>query len=230
MKTLKGLINYKPYGFPALQIFPTSIALYLLLFISFSCNEKDESGSQAGMETASLNASSGKGGVETKSLSSTLGNLYLVNFNDTAKNQLTRLFSDESYNKLTFQTYKLKNGQLTLAVFAGKQNSKEFNPDFQVLGFVDDIVIQDIEDKEVFLGDQKLDNDTGLKMLKEAINVGSKNDSTKNYVIFTPELKRFSTAGNYVIEYSIRFTSSLEEFKNQLLSPASGRLNPSPPY
>ena len=232
MKTLKGLIDYQLYSFPALKILSASFALYLLSFMSLSCNDKDEYGSQSGAETASLNASSGKGRIATKSISTTLGNLYLENFHDTTKNknQLARLLSDESYNKLTFQTYKIKNGQLTLVVFAGKQNSKEFNPHFQVLGLVDDIVIQDMEDKEVFMGDQKLDNDTAFKMLKDAVNVGSKNDSTKNYVIFTPELKRFSTAGNYVIEYSIRFTSSLDEFKSQLLSPPSGKLNPSPPY
>jgi hypothetical protein len=99
-----------------------------------------------------------------------------------------------------------------------------------VLNWVDDVVVQDIEDKEVFLGDQKLATDADFKMLKDAINKGSKNDSTKNYVVFTPELTRFSADGKYVIEYSIRFTSSLVGFGTQLLPPGSSRLHPSPPY
>ena len=101
---------------------------------------------------------------------------------------------------------------------------------FHVLNWVDDVAVQDIEGKEVFLGDQKLDNDDSFKMLKAAINKGSKKDESQNYVVFTPELKRFTADGKYVIEYSIHFTSSLVDFSNQILPVSRGRLNPSPPY
>lgn len=231
MKILKGLLNYKFNSCPAQKLSLAFLVLFLSLLIGISCNEKNEYDSQpVGIEPANLSASTGSTGTESKAFSTGLGNLYLENFNDPSRNQLAKLLSNESYKKLVFQFYKLKNGRLTLVAFAGKLNNKDYNPNYQVLGIVDDVIVQDIEDKEVFLGDQKLDNDAGFKLLKDAINQGSKNDTSKNYVIFTPELKRFSASGTYVVEYSINFTNSLRGFSNQTLPVGSRRLNPSPPY
>lgn len=232
MKTLKGLIHYKFYSRPTSIKY--SLALFkvvVLITILIGCNDKNESDSSSPqVEKSNLSASSGSVRTSASSINSGLSSLYLENFSDTSKNQLARLLSDQSYKKLIFQFYKLKNGRLTLVAFAGKQNNKDFNPNYQILGLVDDIVVQDIGDKEVFLGDQKLDNDSGFKLLKESVNTESKNDSSKNYVIFTPQLKRFSASGSYVVEFSIAFTNSLRDLSSQILPVSGGKLNPSPPY
>jgi len=227
MKILKGSASYGYHSRP-LKAVLLILAVITTLFIGVRCDDNDDSETRTLQST--LSASGDGGSVETKSLSSALGNLYIENFNDPERNQLAKLLCEESYKKLVFQFYKLKNGRLTLVVFAGKQNGKEFNPYFHVLNWVDDTVVQDIEDKEVFLGDQTLDSGGDFKMLKDAINKGSRNDTSKNYVILTPELKRFSKDGKYVIEYSVRFTSTLEGFASQILPTRSGRLHPSPPY
>ncbi|NEU07908.1 hypothetical protein GZH53_06250 [Flavihumibacter sp. R14] len=227
MKIFKGSISYRSDGFPT-KVFLLLCSIISFTIIGISCNDKNEGDSQP--LQASLSSSAEKGQVESKSVSSGLGNLYIENFNDPSRNQLAKLLADENYKKLVFQFYQRKDGRLTLVAFAAKQNGKEFNPYFHVLNWVDDVAVQDIEGKEVFLGDQKLDNDASFKMLKDAINKGSKKDESHNYVVFTPELKRFTADGKYVIEYSIHFTSSLVDFSNQILPVSRGRLNPSPPY
>jgi len=230
MKTSKDYKNYKFYSFLASPTFFASLLAGLLYFAA-SCNDKNEIGSRStGLEQASLSASSGKEGTESKAISSTLGTLYLENFNDPARNQLAKLLSNESYKKLVFQFYKRKDGRLTLVAFAGKLNNKDFNPNYQILGIADDAIAEDIDDTEVFLGDQKLENDGGFKMLKEAINQGTTNDTSKNYVIFTPGLKRFSPDGASVIEFSITFAGSLVGLSASIIPAGSRRLNPSPPY
>jgi hypothetical protein len=230
MKTSKDIKNYKFYSFQAAQRSFTSL-LIGFLFIGPACNDKNEINSQPnGLEQARLSESSKQEHTESKAISSTLGTLYLENFNDPARNQLAMLLSNASYKKLVFQFYKLKDGRITLVAFAGKLNGKDFNPNFQVLGVVDDAGFQDIDNAEVFLGDQKLENDAGFQMLKEAVNQGSKNDTSKNYVIFTPELKRFSPEGASVIEFSINFVPSLTDLSASIIPVGSRKLNPSPPY
>lgn len=230
MRTLKGPLNY-------LNSWPTpknTSFLFVMFFFCFgglSCRDKDESYSQPlAMDNSRLSASTESLGTQFEDPSTGLFNLYLENFRDAKRNQLTGLLSEENYKKLVFQFYRLRDGRLTLAAFAGKQNDKNFNPNYQILRIVDDEPIEDIEGKEVFLGSQVLENDALFKTLKDAVNEGSKNDTSKNYVLFTPELKRFSESGNYVIEYSIRFTNSLQGLSSQILPVRSGRLNPSPPY
>lgn len=231
MKILKGVMNYKLYSCPLSNSFLVLLALLFILPAGLSCNDKNEYNSQApAIEKAGLSASSGVVNSQSKSVSTGLVNLYLENFHDPERNQLAKLLSDENYKKLIFQFYRLRSGRLTLAAFAAKQNDKEFNPNYQILGLVDENVVADIDGKEVFLGNQILDNDAVFKMLKNSINQGSKNDTAKNYVIFTPEIKRFSAYGSYVIEFTIRFTNSLRDFSNQTLPVGGGRLNPSPPY
>ena len=227
MKITKGPFRYSSRRLLLRRSFQLC-AVIAFLIAGVRCDDQGDNDSQP--VQASLGASAPNEGIESQSFSSALGNLYIENFHDPSRNQLAKLLCEESYKTLLFQFYKLKNGRLTLVAFAGKQNNKDFNPYFHVLNWVDDAVVQDIEDKEVFLGDQKLTTDGDFRMLKDAINKGSKNDSSKNYVIFTPELKRFSADGKYVIEYSIRFTSSLEGFASQILPAGSGRLHPSPPY
>jgi hypothetical protein len=228
MKILKGFLNLRgnsvlPKKYLLILLFPLFVFL-----IGVNCNDKQESDpGPIGIEQNKLNKLAATDGSVTQSISSGLSSMYLLNFNDTAKNQLSRLISDESYKKLFFQSYLTKNGQLTLVAFAGKENGKEFNPGYEVLGLVNDHGTQDLRDKEVFLGDQTLAGN-GFKMLKDAINKDSRNDTTKNYVVFSPELKRFGNS--YIVEYSIRFTNTLDGFDVQLLPARSGRLNPSPPY
>ena len=226
MRIIKGLVSYSSYGFPLKRLLWICV-IYLFFIIGISC-ERNESESY--LQNANIGTASGNGEVEPMSVSPALGNLYLENFNDPSKNQLVKLLCDDSYKSLVFQFYKLKNGRLTLVAFASKPNGKDFNPYFHILKWVDDTIVQDIDDKEVFLGDQRLDISGDFKMLKEAVNKGSVNDSSKNYIVFTPELKRFSADGNYVIEYSFRFTNSLEGFASQILPAGAGRLHPSPPY
>lgn len=228
MKILKGLLivvdkSLLPKKYLLILIFPVFVFL-----IGLSCNDKQESDpGSIGIGQNKLNKFAATDGSVTQSISSSLSSIYLLNFNDTAKNQLSKLISDESYKKLFFQSYLTKNGQLTLVAFAGKQNGKEFNPAYQVLGLVNDHSTQDLQDKEVFLGDQTLSGNV-FEMLKDAINKDSRNDTTKNYVVFSPELKAFGNA--FRVEYSIRFTNTLEGFDIQLLPSSTGRLNPSPPY
>lgn len=204
------------------------LRLVILITLLSACNDKSQSDFPAPIEKSGLSASSGGNGLSSGSVNPGLSTLYLENFADTSKNQLARLLADPSYKKLIFQLYKLKNGRLTLVAFAGKQNNKDYSPRYQVLGVADDIV-QDIGDKEVFLGDQKLEDDM-FKLLKESLNTVARNDSTKNYVIFTPELKRFSASGAYVVEFSITFANSIADLSSQILPASRGKLNPSPPY
>jgi len=232
MKTLKGLTRYR---FP---IFPTEEKSYFKLFrlvilISMvsACNDKSQSDlPSTRVDKSNLSASSGSNRLSSGVIDAGLSTLYLENFSDTSKNQLARLLSDQSHKKLVFQFYKLKDGRLTLVAFAGKQNNRDFSANYQILGIVNDSPVEDIGDKEVFLGDQKLDNDSGFKLLKEAVNTESKSDSSNNYVIFTPELKRFSASGSYVVEFSITFTNSLRDLNSQILPVSRAKLNPSPPY
>lgn len=231
MKLLKGSKNYKLDSYPFCNSVATLVALFFILLAGPSCNEKDEFNSHPlTIEKSNLSASTDGVSSQSESAGNGLVNLYLENFHDPARNQLAKLLSDENYKKLIFQFYKLRSGRLTLVAFAGKQNDKEFNPDYQILGLVDENAVADIEGKEVFLGNQILDNDAVFKMLKNSINQGSKNDTSKNYVIFTPEIKRFSASGGYVVEFTIRFTNSLRDFSSQILPVGGGRLNPSPPY
>ena len=230
MKILKDFKKHEFYCFRASRSFFSSL-LIAILFIESGCTDKNEINSRSGeLEQANLSASSGKPGTESKDINSSLGTLYLENFNDPERNQLARLLTNENYKKLVFQFYKRKDGRLTLVAFAGKLNDKDFNPDYQVLGIADDAGEQSLDNVEVFLGDQKLENDAGFKMLKEAINQGSKNDTSKNYVIFSPELKRFSPEGASVIEFSISFVSSLDGLNASIIPVGSRKLNPSPPY
>ena len=226
MKTLKGPFSYIDHS-RSLRILVLSFAVLSVLLIGIHCDESDDTSAQF---LQSGTPSDKSADTETRSVSSALGNLYIENFNDPARNQLAKLLCDDSYKKLIFQTYKLKDGRLTLVVFAGKQNEKEFNPYFHVLNWVDDAVVEDMQDKEVFLGDHRLNDDKEFKLLKDAINKGPKNDTSRNYIVFTPELKQFSNDRKYVIEYSIRFTSSLDGFASQILPAGSARLHPSPPY
>ncbi|MBC7914167.1 MAG: hypothetical protein H7Y07_08590 [Pyrinomonadaceae bacterium] len=202
-----------------------------VLFLSgVSCNDKNEADSVSpnGELSASINSPSGDVG---KSISSALRIMYLENFNDQSRNQLAKLVCDENYKKLIFQFYTTKNGDLTLVAFAAKPNSKDFNPDYQILGVVNDAVAVDIQDKEVFMGDQKLDYNSGFKELRDAVNKGSKNDTTKNYIIFTPDLKRFTTRSpSFVIEFSITFSSTLKGLDPHITGKGFVKLNPSPPY
>lgn len=220
-------------NFPGNRLIPKKYALVFLcsffIFIGLSCNDKEETDQAAGsIESNSINKLAATGaGAANQAISTGLSSVYLLNFNDPAKNQLNSLFSDDSYKKLFFQTYISKSGQLTLAAFAGKQNGKEFSLSYQILGVVNDHSSQDLQDKQVFLGDQVLSGPT-FEMLKAAVNKDSKNDTTKNYVVFSPELKAFDNG--FRVEYSIRFTNTLEGFDIQLLPSNAGRLNPSPPY
>ena len=228
MKILKGFIDLQgnsvlPKKYLLIFLFPV-----LVILIGLSCNDKQESDpGTVGIEQNKLNKLAATEGAVTQSISSGLSSMYLLNFNDPDKNQLRSLISDENYKKLFFQSYLTKNGQLTLVAIAGKQNGKEFNPAYQVLGLVNDHGTQDLQDKEVFLGDQILSGNV-FDLLKEAINKDSRNDTTKNYVVFSPELK--AVGNGYRVEYSIRFTNTLVGFDIQLLPTSSGRLNPSPPY
>lgn len=228
MKNLKGFRKL-----PDISILPEKYLLIAsfaaLLFIGVRCNDKQETvPAPAGLEQNNkFNKIAGTDGSSTQSISSGLTSMYLLNFNDPAKNQLSSLISDESYKKIFFQSYLTKTGQLTLVAFAAKQNGKEFNPNYAILGLVNDHGTQDLQDKEVFLGDQTLSG-SAFEMLKDAINKDSRNDTTKNYVVFSPELKPFGKS--YVVEYTIRFTNTLDGFDIQLLPSSSGRLNPSPPY
>ena len=105
---------------------------------------------------------------------------------------------------------------------------------FWLLGLVDGSVIEDIHDKEVFMGDQKLENSTGLQTLKDAINKGSSNDSTKNYIVFTPVLKKFSSpnlvTNTYVVEIVVSFSNTLKGLDPHVSGKSPIKLNPSPPY
>jgi hypothetical protein len=226
MEISKRPLSKRSDCLPARAVF--LLCMIVSTIIGISCADKDEGDAQPLQVSPAVSAE--RDGIEAKSVSSALGNLYIENFNDPSRNQLAKLLCEESYKKLIFQFYKRKDGRLTLVAFAAKQNGKEFNPYYHVLNWVDDAAVQDIEDKEVFLGDQKLDNDASFKLLKDAINKGSKNDDFQNYIVFTPELKRFSTDGKYVVEYSIHFTHSLADFNSQILPVSRGRLNPSPPY
>lgn len=231
MKILRGSMNYTFCSCPP----PTNtLFVLILLFLSVAgsgCQDKDESNSDPlAIEKSHLSASTESVGTQSEVAGTGLFNLYLENFQDPKRNQLARLLSEENYKKLIFQFYRLRDGRLTLAAFAGKHNGKGFNPDYQILKIADDTAIEDVVGKEVFLGSQVLDNDALFKTLKNAVNEGSKNDTSKNYVLFTPQLKRFSESGSYVIEYSIRFTNSLQGLSSQILPVSSGRLNPSPPY
>lgn len=207
--------------------------MILVLAFSFgiSCNKSNDIEAEPlGIDQSNLRASTGVEEVTTGSVSTRLKTLYLENFNDQSRNQLSKLLSDESYKKLVFQNYLLRNGQFTLVAFAVKQNGKDFNPQYQVLGVVNDDLGQDISDKEVFFGDQKLESSNGFQELKSAINEGTKNDSSKNYVIFIPQLKLLQGSRSYVIEYSINYTHTLDDLDVQILPVRSTRLNPSPPY
>jgi hypothetical protein len=221
MKISKG--SYLQNKYILSFMFPVFVIL-----AGVSCNDHQESDAlPEGIVQNGQNKLASTSGVISQSINTGLSSMYLLNFSDTSKNQLRRLLSDENYKKLFFQTYLTKNGKFTLVAFAGKQNGKEFNPNYEVLNLIDDHGTQDLQDKEVFLGDQTL-ADEGFNMLKDALNTGSRNDRSKDYVVFTPELKRFGQS--YVIEYSIRFTSTVEQFDISLLPARSGRLNPSPPY
>lgn len=228
MKALNGLTNFQGNLFIPKQNLLILLFPFLVLVTVLSCNDKEESDpGLASIEQNKINKLAGTDGSVSQAISSGLSSLYLLNFNDPDKNQLSSLISDENYKKLFFQTYLTKSGQLTLVAFAGKQNGKEFNPNYQVLGLVNDHSTQDLQDKEVFLGDQTLSGNV-FETLKDAINKDSRNDTTKNYVVFSPELKAFGNG--YRVEYSIRFTNTLQGFDIQLLPGSSGRLNPSPPY
>jgi hypothetical protein len=230
MEKINGLLNYRPYRVASQKYHLFLLIFILLVFGGIGCNDKNEaeSVSPIGGLKASINSPSGDVG---KSINSALRIMYLENFNDQSRNQLAKLVCDENFKKLIFQFYTTKNGDLTLVAFAAKQNGKEFNPDYQILGIVNDAVAEDIQEKEVFLGDQKLEYNSGFKVLQEAVNKGSKNDSTKNYIIFTPELKRLTPRGpSFVIEFSITFSSTLKGLDPHITGKGFVKLNPSPPY
>lgn len=231
MKTLKGLVSHRhSNGLPTKSCFIFLMTI-VVFTIGFSCQDNDIEPQTPGIEHSNLRASTGVGGVSDENTSNTnLKTLYLENFSDPSKNQLAKLLSNENYKKLIFQSYLTRNGQLTLVAFAAKQNGKDFNPDYQVLGVIDDNPGQDLQDKNVFLGDQKLESSSGFQLLKDAVNTRSKNDTLKNYVIFSPELKLIPGSRSYVVEYSINFINSLDGFAAQILPRSSTRLNPSPPY
>ncbi|WP_026898717.1 hypothetical protein [Daejeonella oryzae] len=226
MKILKRLVNNTIYCLPNTKWILILIIYACLLFSGFSCNDDNSFAPvQANNEEANPNFSDGDGQPKSESV---LRIMYLTNFNDPDKNQLAQLLCNENYKKLVFQFFKNREEKLTLAAFAGKLNDKGYNPNFQILNVVDDIIVEDIQGKEVFLGELEMENNSAFKLLKESLNKGAKNDTTKNYILFTPTLRPYS-ARRYTVEFTIRFTNSLRGLDSQLL-PGSFKLNPSPPY
>ena len=84
------------------------------------------------------------------------------------------------------------------------------------------------------MGDQKLEHSTRLQTLKVAINKGLRNDSTKNYIVFTPVLKKFSSpnliTNTYVIEIVVSFSNTLKGLDPNVSGKSPIKLNPFPPY
>ncbi|MBC7914457.1 MAG: hypothetical protein H7Y07_10085 [Pyrinomonadaceae bacterium] len=230
MKKIRGLLDYRLYWVSSKKHCLFLLTIIILFIGGISCNDKNEANSVSPYGELSANTNSPSGDVG-KSINSALRIMYLENFNDQSRNQLAKLVCDENYKKLIFQFYTTKSGDLTLVAFAAKQNSNDFNPNYQILGVINDAVASDIQDKEVFMGDQKLEFNSGFKELRDAVNKGSKNDSTKNYIIFTPDLKRLTPRGpSFVIEFSITFSSTLKGLDPQITSKGFVKLNPSPPY